>query len=291
MPQPLFYVHAPGLLTTIQDGGRPGYAAQGVPVGGALDNWAARVANLLVGNAPGDAVLEITLTGPTLRAEREIVIAVCGADLSPQMDTLPLPMWHTVLVKQGQTVRFVRRESGARAYLAVAGGFSVPRVLGSRSTELRAGFGGFGGRALRAGDVLDANADNSSIAGRGRGLRASDIPQYPGHVRLRVIPGPQDQLFTDAAQALFFSATYTVARQSDRMGYRLEGPPLSLHSQVADTLPSEGVTAGCVQVAGGRPLLLMADCGATGGYPVIGGVVRADLSQRLCRKVILVLTA
>jgi len=279
MSKPLFHIDSPGLLTTVQDQGRPGFASQGVPVGGAMDTWAARVANLLVGNDPGDAVLEMTLTGPALRVLQASTIAVCGADLLPQIDNAFLPMWRTVPVKQGQMLRFKRRKSGARAYLAAAGGFSVPLVLGSRSTELRAGFGGFGGRALRAGDVLDTGTDNAPGVCGGRGLRASDIPQYPGHVRLRIIPGPQDDLFTNEARSLFLSATYTVTPQSDRMGYRLEGPRLFLHPQVAGTLPSAGVTFGCVQVAGGRPLLLMADCQTTGGYPVIGVVIRADLFQ------------
>lgn len=278
MPQPLFYVHAPGLLTTVQDQGRPGFAAQGIPAGGAMDKKAASIANLLVGNAPGDAVLEITLTGPALRVLAETTAAVCGADLSPQSDACPLPMWHTARLRPGQTLRFGRRQSGARAYLAVAGGFCVPVVLGSRSTELRAGFGGFGGRALRAGDMLEVGRPHTPGFAGGRGLRAADLPHFPGHVRLRLIPGPQDDLFTDKARSAFLSAHYTVTTQSDRMGYCLEGPALPLRPGAADTLPSEGVTPGCVQVAGGLPLLLMADCQTTGGYPVIGVVTGADLS-------------
>ncbi len=279
MPHPIFHIDTPGLLTTMQDSGRPGFAAQGVPVGGAMDKWAAQVANLLVGNFPGDAVLELTLSGPALRALRDATITVCGADLSPHAEDTPLPMWRTARLKEGQRVRFGRRESGARAYLAVAGGFAAPPVLGSRSTEMRAGFGGFHARALRAGDVLEAYMEHASSFRGGRGLRADDIPQYPNHLRLHVILGPQDDLFTSDARALFLSAHYAVTAQSDRMGYRLDGPPLPLRPSVADTLPSEGVTGGSVQVAGDRPLLLMADCQTTGGYPVIGVVIGADLSQ------------
>ncbi len=279
MPNPTFQVRTPGLLSTVQDMGRPGFQAQGVPQGGAMDFWAASVANLLVGNAPGEAVLEMTLTGPTLRILRDVTLAVCGADLSPHLDDVPLPMWHTARARQDQVLRFARRASGARAYLALPGGIHVPPVLGSRSTVLRAGWGGFHGRALRAGDILDAGPESAQALPGGRGLRTSDVPRYPGHVPLRVILGPQDNLFTPEAKAAFLSARFVVGAQSDRMGYRLEGPLLSPSSQLTDTLESEGVAFGCVQVAGGQPLLLMADCQTTGGYPVMGVVARADLSQ------------
>lgn len=279
MPHPALYVDAPGLLSTVQDRGRPGFAAQGVPVGGAMDAEAASVANLLAGNASDAAVLEMTLTGPTLRALRDVAIALCGANLSPLIDDRPVPMWHTARLKQGQTLRFARREGGARAYLALGGGLAVPLVLGSRATELRAGFGGFAGRALRAGDVLDAYTESAAGFRAGRGLRASDVPPYPAHVPLRVVLGPQDDLFDDAARETFLSAHFAVTAQSSRMGCRLQGPPLALRFQTPDTLPSEGVTFGCVQVAGGQALLLMADCQTTGGYPVMGVVIGADLSQ------------
>lgn len=279
MPQPTFHVLAPGLLSTLQDLGRPGFQSQGVSVGGAMDRHAAAVANLLVGNPPSAAVLEMTQIGPALLALRDTRLAVCGADLSPSIEAVPVPLWHTAALRQGQTLRFGRPSGGAWTFLAVAGGFAVPRVLGSRATELRAGFGGLAGRALRAGDVLDAYTESAAGFRAGRGLRASDVPPYPAHVPLRVVLGPQDDLFDDAARETFLSAHFAVTAQSSRMGCRLQGPPLALRFQTPDTLPSEGVTFGCVQVAGGQALLLMADCQTTGGYPVMGVVIGADLSQ------------
>ncbi len=279
MPLPTFHADTPGLLTTIQDSGRSGFAAQGVPVGGAADAWAAQVANLLAGNPPGAASLEMTLTGPALRVLRDVTVAVCGANLSPFVDDKPLPMWRTARLGAGQTLRFARRESGARAYLAVAGGLSVPRVLGSRSTLLRAGWGGLGGRALRSGDVLEADAAPGLLPPAGRGLRPADIPRYPALVALRVVLGPQDDLFSDSARHAFLTAQYEVTAQSDRMGLRLQGPPLETLAGDAGALASEGVAFGCVQVAGSQPVLLMVDCQTTGGYPVMGVVIRADLSQ------------
>lgn len=300
MPQPTFHVLAPGLLSTLQDLGRPGFQSQGVSVGGAMDRHAAAVANLLVGNPPSAAVLEMTQIGPALLALRDTRLAVCGADLSPSIEAVPVPLWHTAALRQGQTLRFGRPSGGAWTSLAVAGGFAVPRVLGSRATELRAGFGGFQGRALRPADVLevfdalevldapeaspkDAAPLDARRAGHandgGRGLRAGDIPCYPPHVCLRIILGPDHALFTDHVRDTFLSARFAVSPQSGRMGYRLQGPPLALHSSAPDTLPSAGVACGCVQVAGGQLLLLMADCQTTGGYPVIGTVIGADLAQ------------
>ena len=274
---PLFRVEQPGLLSTVQDGGRPGFQALGVPVGGAMDAWASAVANLLLGNSPGDATLEITLTGPHLSVLREASVAICGADLAPTLEGVPVPLWHTFPVRPGQTLRFGQRRAGARAYLAAAGGLAVPPVLGSRGTFLRGGWGGCGGRALRPGDILRAYAAPLAPA---RGLRPVDIPRYPPDVRLRLVPGPHEALFDLEALRAFYAAPYTLTPQSDRMGYRLDGPGGQARLGGAATLPSEAVPMGAVQAPpGGPPLLLMADRQTTGGYPLLGVVISADLPR------------
>lgn len=274
---PLFRVGIPGLLSTLQDGGRPGFQRMGVPVGGAMDAWACAVANLLLGNSPDAAVLEITLTGPQLSVLRDGSIAICGADLSPTLGGAAVPLWHTFPVRTGQTLRFGHARAGARAYLAAAGGFAVPPVLGSRSTFLRGGWGGSEGRALRSGDILRAYDAPPSPA---RGLRPADIPRYSSDIPLRLIPGPHDTLFDPDALAAFFSASYTLTPEADRMGYRFAGPPVAARPGVAATLASEAVPMGAVQMPpGGQPLLLMADRQTVGGYPLLGVVIDADLSR------------
>ncbi|MBV9851952.1 MAG: biotin-dependent carboxyltransferase family protein [Armatimonadetes bacterium] len=278
MPLAALRVDAPGLLTTVQDGGRPGYQSQGVPVSGAMDPFALQVANLLVGNPRGEAALEITLLGPSLHVLRDCVVAVCGADLSPHLDGVPLPLWKSVGLRAGQALGFGAPRAGARAYLAVAGGFAVPLVLGSRSTFLRGRWGGSGGRALRAGDVLEIGEPARALSAlTGRALSLSLVPAYPQEAVVRVLLGPQEDAFTPAGLATFLSAVYEVTHQSDRMGYRLAGPPIE-HTPGRTEMLSEAVPLGAIQVpAGGQPLILMADRQTVGGYPKIATVISGDL--------------
>ena len=274
--EPILHVESPGLLTTVQDEGRWGHQRDGMVVAGAMDPFAFAVANLLVGNPRGAALLEITLLGPALRALAAIRLAVCGGDLSPSIDGLPVPLWKTFTLHEGQTLTFGRRRSGARAYLAVAGGLAVPAVLGSRATFLRAKIGGFEGRPLRAGDVLEGWPQPLSPGERG--LRPADIPTYALPPVLRVLPGPHSSAVTDAGRDTFFSSTYTVSPQSDRQGYRLTGPAVA-RADAADLL-SEAMPWGGIQVPpDGLPILLMADRQTTGGYPLIGVVLSADLPR------------
>lgn len=270
-----------GLLTTVQDGGRTGQQRSGMTVGGAMDPAALAAANLLVGNERGAAALEITLLGPCLRFLAPSRIALCGGDLSAHLDEAALPLWKTVTVQAGQRISFGRRRSGARAYLAAQGGFAVPAVAGSRSTFLRGKFGGAEGRALRPGDILSVGpfpAFASSLQSGERGLRSRDIPAYDLPAVLRVLPGPHESHFTEAGSAAFFGNTYTLSPQSDRQGYRLSGPAVTRQS-LGDIL-SEPMPAGGVQIPpGGSPILLMADGQPTGGYPLLGVVVSADLPR------------
>lgn len=273
---PLLEVETGGLLTTVQDLGRAGQQRSGLSPGGAMDPYAATAANLLLGNRRGSAMLEITLLGPALRFLAETRIAVCGGDLSALLDSEPLPLWKTATVHPGQRLSFGRRRSGTRAYLAVSGGFAVPEVAGSRATFLRGKLGGLEGRALRPGDVLSGGLP--ALTADERGLRRSDQPDYDLPGILRVLPGPHRSHFTDAGQAAFFAASYTVSPQSDRQGYRLSG--LSAERTGLGDLLSEPMPLGGLQVPpDGQPILLMADRQTTGGYPLIGVVCAADISR------------
>lgn len=286
-------VSKPGLLTTIQDSGRFGYQKYGVIVGGAMDPTAYRIANMLVGNDASAASLEITVMGPTLTFHEPALIAICGADFGPVISGEELPMWRPVWVEAGRTLRFGAAKRGVRAYLAIAGGLSVPKPMNSYSTYLRAGIGGLEGRALKAGDGLQTYPMNERNRGlvdrlkREPGTAASYvsvpwqvsrelIPPYRLNPVVRVLPGKQYDSFAPASRADLLREPFTVQPQSDRMGYRLSGAELRL--QQPEELLSEPVTFGTIQVpADGQPIVLMADRQTTGGYHKIAQVISADL--------------
>jgi biotin-dependent carboxylase-like uncharacterized protein len=282
----------PGPLSALQDLGRVGHQQLGVIASGAMDEWAHRVANLLAGNLADEATLEITLMGPSLRFHESALIAIAGADLSPRVDGHPVPMATPVLLRAGALLEFGRRVFGCRACLAVHGGFAVAPVMGSRSTYLRAGFGGLEGRALRKGDLLPLAASASShgyarLASRlatGEAAFAAPAPDEfvaPEHPaararRLRVVEGQQWMRFTDQARTAFLEADFTLTHQSDRMGCRLAGPALALQAPLE--MISEAVAFGTVQVPpDGQPIVLMADRQTTGGYPKIAAIASVDL--------------
>jgi antagonist of KipI len=279
-----------GLLTTIQDLGRMGFAKDGVGPGGAMDRDAIRVANVLVHNPEGAAALEITLVGPAIEFEDDAFIAICGADLSPRIADVAIPSWRAVYVQQGSVLSFGPARWGCRAYLAVAGGIDVPEVMGSRSTYLRAGIGGVEGRALQAGDSFPvADAPPGSVRSMQRAAEAiGPLPfalserSWDDPARLyragaiRFVPGPHWELMDDGDRARFTTDTFTISTDSDRMGYRLSGPPL--RSVGGEELISTAVLTGTVQVPpGGAPIVLMADRQTTGGYPMVAQVITADL--------------
>jgi antagonist of KipI len=266
-----------GLLTTVQDLGRFGHQHYGVPVSGAVDRFALRVANRLVGNDDGAACLEITLIGPRLRFLADTVVALAGADLSPHLDGGPVATWEPFTVCAGSTVSFGNATDGVRTYLAVAGGgIHVPVVLGSRSTHVRSRLGGFDGRAIQAGDRLETPSQEALNGVDGRRLPRGQVPSYRHNHTLRVVLGPQDDAFTRLGIDTLLSSDYTVSSQSDRIGYRLQGPAIE-HASSPDIV-SDGTPNGAIQVAGdGMPIVLLADRGTTGGYTKIATVITADL--------------
>lgn len=265
----------PGALTTVQDSGRAGFRHLGVGRGGALDAFSARVANLLAGNADDAALLEITLAGPTLHFERGTRIALAGANVEARIGDIALPGWRPIDVPAGSTLRIGACRDGARGILAVAGGFELPPVMGSRATDVRAGFGGVEGRPLRAGDRLafaSRAVDAISIARWWIDPRPDLDLSTPAVAR--AMPG-RDAL---AVPQALFDAEWRAAAASDRQGLRLEGPPLQ--ATEARERVSAPVVPGAVQLPpDGRPIVLLGEAQTVGGYPVIGHVATTDLPR------------
>ncbi len=275
----VFTVEAPGALTLVQDLGRPGHSHLGLSPGGAMDPLALEVANLLVGNPPGAAALEITWSGPTLRAHTTTVVGLAGSDLGCQVDGTPVPCGISWLVRAGSEVRFVARRgsTGARCYLSVMGGFSVPRILGSRSTYLSGGFGGYGGRQLRAGDTLFSGATRKSPAEVAGKVATPPPATAPPVCNLRYVPYLGAGCVTEKLGEQAESLTYEVGAASDRMGVRLLPEQDGVLAWGGRELTSFGVPRGAIQLPpGGTPVVLGADHQTTGGYPVLGVVARAD---------------
>lgn len=267
----------PGLLTTVQDEGRSGYLAFGMPRAGVMDRYAARIANLLCGNPLGAAVLEMTIMGGGFCFETPARIAVCGAEMPLQLNNQPIATWAAVDVTAGDILEVGAAVTGCRSYLAIAGGIEVPLVMGSRSTYYRAGIGGFAGRALKAGDKL-AIGEPAPFAAAPIRLPAGWIPQYSSQVEVRVMLGPQANLFSAAGLNTLLTTSYTVSNEADRMGYRLDGEKIE-HLAGPDIV-SDALTPGAIQVPGsGQPIVMMADCGTTGGYAKIATVIGADLAK------------
>jgi len=264
-------------LATIQDPGRMGWRKFGVPVSGPMDPLALRAANLLAGNTTGAAVIEIGAGEIELRALQDCVIATAGAGFSCSVNVWDFPLWDSCFVRAGWKIQLNRSGFGMWAYLAVAGGFEVQEILGSRSTYLRGKFGGRDGRLLQAGDLLRSGEPARPLMDlAARSMQAQARPLYGENPTLDVIPGPQMDRFDDKNMEIFLSNSYKASHSSDRMGYRLAGPRLA-HIGSAD-LTSEGLTMGAVQVpADGQPIVMMADCATAGGYPKIAAVISADL--------------
>lgn len=271
-----------GLQTSVQDLGRSGFQKYGVIASGVMDPVAHRLANLLVGNDEQFATLEISLVGPQIQFTEDTVIALCGGDLSPKVDGTPIQMWRMLVVQKDSTLTFGEPRIGARCYLAVAGGIQVEELMGSRSTYLRAGIGGFQGRSLTKSDEI--HTGETTPIQRKALERNSDnefdwlIPpvRYFEEPMIRMIKGKQFELFNDSSKERIFTEAFHVSGNSDRMGYRLNGPNLSLENPTE--LISEAVAFGSVQVpSDGNPIVLMADRQTTGGYPKIGQVASVDL--------------
>lgn len=279
-------VMKPGLSTTVQDLGRPGYYHLGIPLSGAMDCAALRAANLLVGNEEGAAALEAVFLGPELRFTADALVAVAGADLPPKLDGQPQPGWTALRVRAGQVLGFDFLRRGARAYVAVAGGIDVPPVLGSRSTYVLGALGGLEGRALRTGDTLPVGVPARTAA---EGRTVPDALRHPAETpgTLRVLPGLYWHRLAASAQDSFFADAWKVAPEADRIGYRFRGgralefvprvPPFGAGSDPSNIVDS-GYPYGSVQVPGGtEPIVLHRDAVSGGGYFMLGTVISADM--------------
>jgi antagonist of KipI len=269
-------VQAPGLLTTVQDLGRPGFGPIGVSPSGAADPISLRVGNRLVGNKEGAPGLEMMLLGGTFVFPQGAIVALTGYDFGAKLDDANVAVGTSVQMRPGQTLRLGPTTSGARCYLCVQGGIAVKPFLGSASTHILSGLGGFEGRPLRKGAVLRIGRASKRFRKRTVDPRASE--NFSRRTILRVTPGPQAGCFSESSRRAFYAGTYRVGEQSNRMGLRLEGAIVSLHS--AREMITEGVSLGAIQVpAGGSPIILFVEQQTTGGYPKIANVISADLHR------------
>lgn len=269
----------PGMMTTVQDLGRSGYQQFGVSISGAMDQVAARMANILVGNKENEGLLEATIMGPKIEFLDTCVIAVTGGDLQPAINNNPIDMNKSIKVNQGDILSFRGIKKGCRSYIGFSGGVDVPVVMGSKSTFLKAKIGGFEGRVLKVNDILPIGEIRTSITEL-EGIQApNDFYDYGGEViELRTVLGPQDDAFIEEGIKTLFSGEYSVTNNSDRMGYTLEGPEI-IHKDGADII-SDGISMGAIQVPSkGTPIIMMADRQTTGGYTKIGNVITADLPK------------
>ncbi|WP_378955236.1 biotin-dependent carboxyltransferase family protein [Pelosinus sp. sgz500959] len=266
-----------GDSTTIQDRGRFGYQAYGMPVAGAMDQYAYAVANLLVGNRDDAAMFEMTGFGGAFKFDEKQFVAVCGADMQGELNGVSIKNWSSFIIPKGGEIRFNRTIIGYRTYLAVGGGLEIPMILGSRSTYARAKVGGYEGRTLRQGDVFYVGNDQAGQV-QPRNLEVEFIPQYTEEIRLRVLLGPQDDLFTESMIQTFLQSVYVVSEQAGRTGYRLKGPMIKPKGK-ADIV-SDAIWQGAIQISdNGMPFIMTADHQTTGGFAKIGSVIRVDLSK------------
>jgi biotin-dependent carboxylase-like uncharacterized protein len=276
----------PGLATSVQDAGRPGYYHLGIPLSGALDQQSLLLANLLVGNDAGAAVIECTLMGPELRFDAPALVAVTGAQARIKLNGQEAPRNAAFAVRAGDTLGFDFMKLGARMCIAVAGGIDVPMVLGSRSTYGLGAFGGFQGRKLLAGDRLPVGQPTAA-AREGRALPDALVPQLAKEVTLRVLPGLYHHRLEEVSARSFFDDTWTVGSEADRIGYRYKNgtllqfkartPPFGAGDDPSNIVDA-GYPYGSIQVPGGRePIILHRDAVSGGGYAMIGTVISADM--------------
>ena len=276
----------PGLATTVQDTGRPGYYNVGIPPSGSLDQYSSLAANMLVGNSDDAAVLECTYMGPELRFDQQAIVAATGADLPPRLNGEPRPSWQSFGVAAGDVLSFDFLRAGARAYLAVSGGFDVPVVLGSRSTYALGALGGHQGRALVAGDELPIGETEGVAPGRSapEALRSA----HRKHREIRVMMGLYDHRLTDESRRSFLDSEWRLTGVADRTGFRYRGAELEFRDRVAPfgagSDPSNIVDApypiGSIQIPGGvEPIVLHRDAVSGGGYVMVATVISADMDH------------
>lgn len=275
-------VNKPGICTTIQDLGRRGYLGSGFSPSGVMDKRAARIANLLVDNDENAPVLEFCLAGPTLRFTTNTCIALTGGNFSPTVDGAAIPMYAAIMVHRGSVLEFGAPKTGVYGYLAIAGGsIAVPKVMGSASTNLKCGIGGWEGRALSAGDYLPFVTKNVEFLDNlgSHALKDDDFYDFSSdEIVLRVVPGPQEGMFTEQGVNTFYKETYTTTAKCDRMGFRLDGPEIETVN--GSDIISDGIALGAVQIPNhGRPIIMLADRQTTGGYAKIGTVASVDIPK------------
>ncbi|WP_368488258.1 biotin-dependent carboxyltransferase family protein [Clostridium sp. BJN0013] len=282
-----------GFLTTIQDLGRVGYQKYGVIVGGAMDTYALRVGNILIGNKEGEGALEITLIGPYLSMPKGTLFSITGGDFLPTIDEKTVPMWRPVYLNRDAILKFSNCRLGCYGYLCVAGGFDVPEIMGSKSTYIKAKIGGYSGRALKEGDRINLNppeVQSVNIINTLWKKSASQIfttvnwyvrgykEENSAHSFIRIVRGRNFKDFTEGSLKRFFHDPFKISHQSDRMGYRLLGPTLKLRKTF--DMISEAVSFGTVQIPlDGNPIILLADRQTTGGYPKIGEIASVDIGK------------
>jgi biotin-dependent carboxylase-like uncharacterized protein len=286
--QPVLEVVEPGIFTTIQDLGRKGYFASGIPPSGAMDRFALRMGNLLVKNPIDEAGIEMTAIGMKARVLKETVIALAGAQFSAKLNGNTIPLWQTIYLKEGDLLSIEKPRSGWRGYLCIAGGMDVPPVLGSKSTYTLGGLGGIRGRTLKKGDLIPAGIPRSSLDTlKGRKVKESVLPEAGSEKELRVVLGPQDDHVKGESIEVFLNTPYQVSIRSNRVGYRFEGPQLFFkerpESRDAGLDPSnivdDGNAIGAIQIpAGKEPICLGVDGVTMGGYVKIACLITADMN-------------
>lgn len=284
----MIHVRKPGLQTTVQDLGRVGYYHIGLPPSGAMDRYSHIIANLLVGNDEDAATLEITYLGPELEFGRDAVIAVTGGEIPPRINGEPMPMWETVRVKEGDVLSFDFMKRGARVYLAVAGGIDVPVVMGSRSTYTLCGIGGYEGRPLKEGDMLQIGDSPVRPVEPGTRVPSEYLPDFPATWEIRVIVGLCSYRLTEESKQTFLNTEWTVTPEANRVGYRFKGVRLQFVPREqpfgAGSNPSNvvdlGYPIGSIQVPDGvEPIVLLNDAVTGGGYATIATVISTDLNR------------
>ena len=268
-------IENPGLLTTIQDEGRFGYGQFGVTPSGPMDTESFQIANLLVGNPPGESALEATVLGPSFRVTEDTIIAITGADMFPALNGMPIPMNRAISVTAGSEVKLQAAKNGSRTYIAFSGGLAVPLIMGSRATSLQCHIGGLDGRKLEKGDVLPLRPVCEVPQNLSRRAVSHHIRRRRENI-IRVLLGPQEDAFTEEGLAAFLGTPYTVSKEFDRMGCWLEGRPIQ--HKTDGNIISDGIVNGAIQVpTTGQPIIMLAERQATGGYTKIATVISVDL--------------
>lgn len=269
-----------GLLTTVQDKGRAGHQRYGVAMAGAMDCFAHSLSNVIVGNDPDEASLEVTALGPTIMFKTANIFAITGAKFPAKLNGIPIENKRAYLAAAGSILEMGTAELGMRAYIAFAGGIEADEIMGSKSTFMKGGIGGIDGRNAKAGDTLRFPAPRTDLPNfRFRQVKEEDFGiNYSEHPTLRVLLGPQDDHFSEKGLNTLFSAEYTVTKENDRMGYRLEGPEIEFKEGYSANIISDGIARGAIQVPNGKPIIMMSDRQTTGGYAKIGSVINADLA-------------